>query len=106
MQASEIGQIVDKIAGKLGVAADKLQPLGEEVVRQVMLRGMVLSAIGVAMLTLSAVSGAIAYRKRDGDANHLMPFVMACLFSAFLGALLLGNGVPEWIAPLPTILGL
>lgn len=40
MNANDVNQVVDKLAEKVGLAADKVQPIAEEVVRQYTVRAL------------------------------------------------------------------
>ena len=55
MDAEQVGKVIDKIAEKAGVAVEAIQPLAEEIVREVQVRGICWVVIGV-VLCISAVA--------------------------------------------------
>lgn len=124
MDSMEIGKVIDKVVEKVGVAADALQPLAEETVRQVSVRGLT-QAITAAVTCVIVVSFlfwifyACARRAKflatrgKNDDEQLLPSIVGSVFAAFgmvitistFGNLVI-DGLNAWVAPIPTILGL
>ena len=107
MEASEVSQVVDKLAEKIGVAADKLAPLGAEAVRQVSMVGLVQTIVfGVACAACMVVgSGALAAYEANEDVAVFYEVVGGV--SVVMGLLLLMPlyyGLSRWLAPIPWLI--
>ncbi len=111
MTGNEVTQVVDALAEKLGMAADKLQPIAEETVRQVTLSGKIGCAFGLALCAIALFLGLlipIVIKKECLDNEDLViPLLGLCTFGALLvGGLAIYSGLVRWLAPLPHLLGL
>ena len=113
MDANSVNQVVDKLAEKIGVAADKLMPLGEETIRQVQARGLMQAGIGAMFLLVPVVLGLLCWRynkkldaMKSSDVCPLMAtgFVVGGI-ALIIGAMVAYYGMSEWLAPLPCLLG-
>lgn len=111
MTGDEINKVVDNLAEKLGVAADKLQPLAEETVRQVQVRGLMNALIAVAVAAMIVAAGwrvRVQAAKRL-DASDAVQVEMASWFITVLAVTIalipFCNNLSQYIAPLPYLLG-
>lgn len=118
----QVTTIVDKLSEKVGLAADKLAPIAEEVIRQTQTLGMVSTLAGIAIMLVGFLvtwklilirKQAIIQAVKDGEQNP----VDACIGYTILtvtvptvvlvaSLLFLIEGVYRWIAPLPYLLKL
>jgi len=119
MTTPNIETVIDKLAQKIGVAADKLQPLGEEVVRQVAERGRLHACAGAFLLVLGVccalrglcflgrvLPGKLDEREVCISIAGMVSLGILSFLLAGVGQHYLSMGLEAWIAPLPTILGL
>ncbi len=91
-----------------------LTPVGQEAVRQVAFRGFVFTLVGALVLCFGVIAAfrfekaGIKACKDSEDATVFAAFVWGvATFSGFLvGSITFGEGLSEWLAPLPTILEL
>ena len=89
-----------------------IQPVAEEVVRQVALRGMMLAIVGgAAGLALAVLSLFLlrASRSNKNLTDEMIGYTLACIICAVLSACtvpVVCDGLMQWVAPLPTALGL
>ena len=124
MNAVDVSAVVDKLAEKLGVAVEQVQPLAEEVVRQYVVREWAF-AIGCAILWI-ALLGLCAIAAQTGlrnghkeaarDANYTSDETSWYILAAASGivaliatAICAGHVVyfvSHALAPLPSLLGL
>ncbi len=110
MEAGQVGEIVDKLAEKIGVAADSLVPVAEEAMRQVVARGMLYIGMGCGLLIVTCVVGMYLWRLASGlkDVTD-RPFAKGLI--ALCGTLFMGawvamviDGLCDVIAPMLTLL--
>ena len=111
MNATEMSEVVDKLADKIGVVAEKIAPIAEEVVRQYELRYWVytglcaiVALLGAALITLSFVSITKTQEDKVLDSagiGAVLGFVV-CVVSLAVGSIQLATA----LSPLPSILGL
>ena len=115
MNANEVGQIVDKLAEKMGVAVEKIQPLAEEIVRQYQARALAQVVIcGLIACALCVVGAALlrkgnAYQEKHGGDNGAFDLFVAATASFVVACVPVGSAIASvmhYIAPLPSILGL
>ncbi len=120
MESGELGEVVDKLANKIGLAAEKLQPLAEETVRQYANWGIAqvclgVCTLGVTILLLYASSRLfIAGHKpevRDKGVTDDYESLSVVAFLAAMGAaltalILISMGIKAWVAPIAGILGM
>ena len=114
MDATQLTDVVDKMAEKVGVVAEKLQPVAEEVMRQYQLRAVVyaVAAAGTAIVLTFAGSLLMRFvlkdrRPRDDDGAFFL-VVLGGLMVVVGACLLFGVAVPHIgraVAPLASILG-
>jgi len=111
-------ETVDKLRELLGDAADKLQPLGEELVRQVQARALFMGIVdsvlaGVALLIALLMAGLI-YRHREAifsDDGNGPPAIMGgiiCLILMVAGIVALDAALGQfcvYFAPLVHLIG-
>ncbi len=109
MSGTEIEQVVDALAEKMGMAADKLQPLAWEVLRQYQMREMV-CAIACGAICVALGSFILRVWRRceftDEGPNKatIMVVIAAC---GMIPALVQGIiAIIHYIAPLPSMLGM
>ena len=73
MEAEQVGQVVDKLAEKIGVAAEAFKPVAEEAMRQATMRAIVWSVFAgialVALLTAARALGRYAKNHLDSEDN-------------------------------------
>lgn len=107
-------EVVDKIAERLGMAVQEIQPLAEEVVRQYQVRALVFS-VGAGIATLFFLWVHLHADKRlkediklqGGTSDSpwgvvsIMAMIPICLF--FYAAVI---HLGKYLAPLPSLLGL
>ena len=112
MDAQQVGEVVDKLADKIGIAAEKIQPIAEETVRQVSCKGMIIFGIGAFLLLIGIVALGVCYKtgkKALEDDDYFPGAVISgvvCLLLFVTGMVTLLDGLILWIAPLPHIFGL
>jgi len=109
MTGDEMEKVIDKIAEKAGVAVDKIQPIAEEVVRQVEMRAFIMMIVMAVVVTVSLLVGSFVLLKREKELLAGEPScVIPCVFSLFLfvgcSAGFFVN-LYIYIAPLASILG-
>ena len=116
MDANEVGQVIDKLAEKLGVAVEKLTPLAEEYVRQIVMTGWAYLVIAVVCLILGVISWTVVRRAftreseagcRSWEDSNIACSVLGVIFGtgftiAFVA--FLGTGLMRLLAPLTTLL--
>lgn len=121
MNGVDVGQIVDKLADKLGVAVDKIQPLAEETVRQIVLRSWIWAGIAF----LSVLGGIILFiatfklwtklankyseehsRWEEADAMQIVLRLILSVAMSTVGIVEFANNIGSALAPIPTILGI
>jgi len=104
---------VDKLAEKIGGAADKLAPLAAEAVRQVQALGLAYTIVGALCVAFAAFAFTMCLRyvckagETDKDADAVTAVVcgllgLGCLIGG-LGGLL--AGLCRWLAPYAHLLG-
>lgn len=116
MTGEEVEGVIEKMAEQLGVAVTELEPLAEETVRQVALRGLVWGVgtllIALLLAGIAAWSGVKAKQRRGemertDDGLHIFYMISVVLLA--VGAIVaLGIGVShlgDWVAPIPRLLG-
>ena len=115
MDASQVNQVVDKLAEKIGLAVDKVQPIAEEVVRQYAAREvfMARSLLAFSVLCITAaVMGAYSLCTMDdkeSSEGKIVASIMAVMVGgfAFVGCIIVSSiKYGNAIAPLASILGL
>ena len=109
-------QFIEQLAEKLGVAVEVIKPVAEETLRQVALRGCANVVIGIGMLWLflgvTYLCVRLVKKCCAGGSESEFFGVMAFLAGVFsltmliAGGIHVSEGIGEWLAPLPTILGL
>lgn len=103
MTGEELEKVVDKLAEKAGVAVDKMQPIAEEVLRQVEARALV-QIICASILVVLIIAASIFFeRKADRYDKGMAVFIGMLL--AFLGVVFLMSAISAYVAPLAQILG-
>lgn len=119
MDPNVVNQVVDKLAEKIGIAADKLAPVATEAIRQVSALGswycLMASVCAVVVLICAGQiqRAAAAYYEEHGPAYGKDALcaarVSVCVFIGlllfFVGIRLVAEGLPRWIAPLAYLLG-
>ena len=114
MDGSELNTVVDKVAEKIGMAAEKLAPIAEEVVRQVQARelfqGIVFAAgfILFAGYALHCARHARAEFAACQDIEKCAGWVIPAIASAFLALFSVPPAIisfSRYLAPLPYLLG-
>ena len=118
MTGEEMENVIDKIAEKAGVAVEKIQPIADQVINEVQMRGAVLSGICLFFIVFFSILAILLQRKiynyemklREGGDKKAMP-EMGMICYVFLFLVLAGLvpgffiGLFEYIAPLASILG-
>lgn len=118
MDATQINEVVDKLAEKIGVAADALKPIALETVRQVQLRGLVFAGITVlctvvmvaSLLRLTRQAVAIPLRDTGYDPNGgrtaaIVATTAGVLVATLIGFIVTAVFLGQYIAPIPYLLG-
>ena len=118
MDGPAMEKVIDKIAEKVGMTADALQPIAEETVRQVSVRGLVQAIscgiTAVLLLGMIYVGYRLLCKGLQPDTKHCDEGVwltagIACCACGVLGApyaiAFTIMGLMTYIAPLPAILG-
>lgn len=111
MDANAINQVVDKLADKIGVAADKLMPLGERALREVSGAGLATAIVGVLLLGVAALSAILCRRAFPKSItlppDDSVPYIAASIVGALAtvgcvvgGLLAIYHGLIMWLAPL------
>lgn len=113
MESGDMGLIVDKLAEKIGVAAEKLAPIAEEALRQYVVResiyaimGGVAVLIGIGLLTICWKS-AKEHMVNDEELYFgagMVSGIGGILFST-IGFVEGVTGLVNAIAPIPGLLG-
>jgi len=109
MTGDEMEKVIDKIAEKAGVAVEKIQPIAEEVVRQVQDRALFLGcgcAVIAFIFLLFIVLSFVFCRDKDGGIpDNIAPAIaiMGLFFAIFCIATMVNFS--DYIAPLASILG-
>ena len=114
MNGSEMTEVVDRLAEKVGVAVDKLAPFAEEVVRQYQFRSFVLAGVGLFGCAIVACAGVLLIRRgvmqREREnydaASTLSNSGIVCCIAAVIGLGLAAVKLGDALAPLPALLGL
>ena len=113
MDANAVNAVVDKLAEKIGGAADKLAPLAAEAVRQVQALGLAYTIVGALCVAFAAFAFTMCLRyvRKAGETNEEVNCIAAvvcgvlglwCLTGG-LGGLL--AGLCRWLAPYAHLLG-
>jgi len=108
---TQIERIIDKVAEKLNVAADKLQPLGEELVRQVSLAGWAQGIASAILVIISAILFYLfirkAYEVADAGKDPVGEVigVVACGVVLIVCVGLSVQGLMQAVAPLAYLVG-
>jgi len=129
MDAGQVGNAVDKLAEKLGVAVDKIVPIAVETVRQVSNRGLAKAICFAAPCFLATIvclcylrhtrSTLTALKGQEGDYERRRDWLRECdvarlcvtcwrvisFVPVMLGCMLAYPGLSQWIAPIPYLLG-
>ena len=111
MTGNDMSQVVDKVAEKIGVAADKLALITKATVEQVALRGEVfclfLGGLAIILLGLTTLFAKRAFAVRDDEGRRTafigLSIVSGVLVFGFACAAFVHLG--HWLAPIPTLLG-
>lgn len=111
MDATQISQVVDKLAEKIGVSVEQLRPIAEETISQVSMRGwslFIAFIVGTLFMLLAVIVFCMLFRKtEDDDAAVLLG--LGIVFS-FVGCIVFFcmaiYNLGHWVAPLPSIMGL
>jgi len=107
---SNVTEVIDKLAEKVGIAATKLTPVAEEILRQVSARGMAYIICGgaVFLLGLGFWVASIMFSRRGeiDDGGPAICYGSVGFLACIAGLALLVEGLSQHIAPLPHILGL
>lgn len=125
MNAQDAEKIVDKLAEKIGVAVDKLQPVAEETIRQVQVQGLLRAGFGLLSAILVGVFVCWSFRtlghweKKLDETNRNDRETMEWIFVGRLVTLILATlcwsgcvfvgmywGLSAYFAPIPTLFGL
>jgi len=93
MDAAQVNTVIDKLADKLGVAADKLRPLGEQAIREFQRQavagavtdGLLLVGFGLALALCARTLLRNVATACDEDEQASPPAVVRCVVSAILG---------------------
>ena len=112
----DVGAVVDKLAEKIGVAVEKLMPVAQEVIRQVRLVGVVEAVTGAAFLVMAVVCALLfkrvvtvaeaTGREYTGSALVMsMALGTAAVLLFILGIVFVPDGLIQYVAPLPHLLG-
>ncbi len=110
MEASQVTEVVDKLAEKIGRAAESLALIAEEAVRQVSVRGLTYVGLGVLGLVAAAALAQLTVRTLPELDEADKPPVAVCgigLAITALGFAVAGiiTGISQWLAPIPYLLG-
>ena len=95
--------IIEKLAEKIGVAVEALQPVAEEVVRQYVLKSWTYCGLGVFLILAAVGLFGLACRLED-DLFVVPVFLGAAAFVT--GGIVVGVNLGRAIAPYPSLLGL
>ncbi len=113
---SQATELVNAVAEKIGVAAEKLAPIGEELIRQVQMRAFVWSITCVLVMLFSVAIPLIvwyklvpALNKKFGEEMGSVVGVIAGLFIPILSFVtafgLLCENIGDYVAPLAYLIG-
>ena len=111
MEAGQVSEVVDKLAEKIGVAAEQLAPIAEETVRQVSIRGIAYAGLGVLGLLVATVLAKMAIcvvsKMDDGEVKVIVIAIVLVAICLVLGFSIAGivSGISQWLAPIPYLLG-
>lgn len=108
-----MNEVVDKLAEKIGLAADKITPVAETVVAEVTALGTAYIMFGSAMLVVALIGAAslvicsikasrLITAHEDGDAPWIVGAVLggvAMLFGFVSGLVHLTEGLKMWLRP-------
>ena len=113
MTVPDINQVVDKLAEKIGVAAEKLLPIATETIRQVSLRGYTV-AVCLAVLSLVTLSGCVLCAhlhikmRTEPHSCYEGGWLAVTILSGIATLALLCTAIvflAQGVAPLPSLLG-
>lgn len=105
MDATQLTDVVDKLAEKVGVATVKIQPVAEEVLKQYVRREWATMLIGLAIALLGLWCKTFSEIKADEDERAFVYGIFAVVL-LLIGAAVGIEALLHLIAPLPAILGL
>lgn len=114
MEPNVVNQVVDKLAEKIGIAAEKLAPVAEEAIRQVSHLGIANTILGFLCLCATAILCRTAWRSckcvdRHSEAECAVGLGAICAIAAMvlccIGIVTVNIGLSQWLAPLPHLLG-
>ncbi|MEK6879363.1 MAG: hypothetical protein AABY22_07145, partial [Nanoarchaeota archaeon] len=98
--------IVDKIAEKLNVATDKIQPIAEETLRQYQVREFFYANCGFGfatfLLIISIIIFILGFRTPDKDSCSIAIIPLIIMFICLIFAI---NAYGRYLAPIPSIFG-
>ena len=105
--------LVDKLSEKLGLAAEKIQPIAEEVLRQYRIEHILFTIIGVIILLVGIGTGLLLIKKGKASEDEGSDGTGLCIvggmtifFGLLVGLPVFVNGLVCYVAPLPNMLGL
>mgnify|MGYP001569841966 CR=1 FL=1 len=106
MNTNEVAFIVDKIAEKLSVATDKIQPIAEETLRQYQTRELLYAqssfTISLLFFLIAIIIFILGLNSTDKD-NALISIVPLVLF---IGSFVIAvTFYGHYLAPIPSIFG-
>jgi len=115
MWIDNMEQVIDMLAEKVGVAAEKLMPVAEELLVQVSARGLVLAIACAAACVVACCLTVMLWRRcfrhaaRHADDGGGVGYGFAAMVMTAITVVAFVHmcmGMIEYVAPLPSILGL
>ena len=114
MWIDNMEQVIDMLAEKVGVAAEKLMPVAEELLVQVSARGLVLAIACAAACVVACCLTVMLWRRcfrhaaRHADDGGGVGYGFAAMVMTAITVVAFVHmcmGMIEYVAPLPSILG-
>lgn len=108
MKADEINKVIDKLAEKIGVAVEKVEPIAQEVIEQVQSRALLQGFSCIALIVFFMVIIFLVNYMKDNDEKYeearLGLTSVATVIILIISMVAIGK-FSTYIAPLAYILG-